>query len=222
MTRYTKTISSAETFDTVMSLVRIAADDGTVGFSFLGSALGSSFSDAQILIERFKPMPVGEDPLARERIWQTMMRRTRGQHIRIVGAVDVALWDLAGKAVNIPIHRLIGSYRDRIPAYASSAVMESTETYAQEAPQLKEQGWSAYKIHPPAEPELDIEICRAVRHAVGDSYRMMRDSTWSYDYPQALRVGKAVQELNFYWYEDPLVEDDQIVRQAPSFRAAEG
>lgn len=208
MTRYTKTIASAGTFDTVMALVQIEANDGTIGHSFLGSSLGSASLDAQILVDRFKPMLLGEDPLARERLWQTMMRRSRGQQIRIVGAIDVALWDLGGKAANIPIHRLIGSYRNKIPAYASSAVLDSPEAYAEEAVGLKEQGWTAYKIHPPAEPELDIEVCKAVREAVGDTHRVMLDSTWSYDYPQALRVGHAIQDLGFYWYEDPLVEDD--------------
>ena len=128
--------------------------------------------------------------------------------MRVIGAIDVALWDLAAKAAGVPVHRLMGSFRDSVPAYASSAVFDSAEEYAEEAVSIKEKGWTAYKIHPPAIPELDIKICQAVRLAVGDDYRIMLDSTWSYDYPSALRVGKAVQELNFYWYEDPLAYDD--------------
>ena len=207
-TRYTRNIASSGSRSTVMGLVEIVADDGTVGNSFLGSALGSGERDARVLIDALKPMLMGEDPLARERLWQGMMRRTRGSLIRPIGAVDVALWDLAGKAAGVPIHRLIGSYRNSVPAYASSAVLDSPEAYAQEALHHKESGWHAYKIHPPAIPELDIEVCRAAREAVGKDYRLMLDSTWSYDYPQALRVGKAIEELNFYWYEDPLIEDD--------------
>ena len=71
-----------------------------------------------------------------------------------------------------------------------------------------EAGWQAYKIHPPAVAAWDIKICEAVRAAVGDDYRIMLDSTWSYDYPDALRVGRAAEALNFYWYEDPLHYDD--------------
>ena len=93
-------------------------------------------------------------------------------------------------------------------SYASSAVFENPEEYAEEAVSFKEKGWTAYKIHPPAIPELDIKICQAVRLAVGDDYRIMLDSTWSYDYPSALRVGNVVEELGFYWYEDPLAYDD--------------
>ena len=207
-TRYTKTIASAGSRSTQMALVRIVTDEGADGYSFLGSALGSAENDAAALIARFKPMLIGEDALARERIWQTMMRRMRGQMLRVIGAVDVALWDLAGRAAGVPVHRLIGSYRNSVPAYASSAVLPSPEAYAEEALRHKETGWTAYKIHPPAEPDLDIEICTAVRKAVGDDFRLMLDSTWSYSYVQALKVGHAVQELGFYWYEDPLVEDD--------------
>ncbi len=207
-TRYTKTIASSSSMTTQMGLVRILADDGTDGFAFLGSALGSGAGDSEILISRIKPMLIGQDPLARERLWQTMMRRTRGTLMRIIGAVDVALWDLAGRAAGVPIHRLMGSYRTSVPAYASSAVYDTAEEYADEATELKEKGWTAYKIHPPADPEFDIAICASVRNAVGDKHRVMLDSTWSYDYPQALRVGQAIQEMNYYWYEDPLLEDD--------------
>ena len=207
-TRYTKSITSQRTGQTTMGLVRIESDERHVGHSFLGSALGSAERDAQSLIDSLKPILMGQDPLARERLWQWMMRRTRNSLIRAIGAVDVALWDLAGMAAGVPIYRLIGSFRDRVPAYASSMVFDTPEDYATEALHHKATGWSAYKIHPPAIPELDIKICQACREAVGPDYRLMLDSTWSYDYPNALRVGKAIEELDFYWYEDPLAEDD--------------
>ena len=207
-TRYTTTISSSATLTTQMGLLRIVADDGTDGYAFIGSALGSAGGDSETIVKRMKPMLMGEDPLARERIWQTLMRRTRGQLIRVIGAIDVALWDLAGRAAGVPVHRLMGSYRNSVPAYASSAVYDTVKEYAEEAVGLKEQGWTAYKIHPPADPQTDIKICEAVRRAVGDDHRIMLDSTWSYDYPQALRVGQAIQEMGYYWYEDPLIEDD--------------
>jgi L-alanine-DL-glutamate epimerase-like enolase superfamily enzyme len=120
----------------------------------------------------------------------------------------VALWDIAGKAAGLPIHRLLGSYRESVPAYASSAVLPSKEAYAEEALRFKAEGWTAYKIHPPTDPVVDIEVCRAVRWAVGDEFRVMLDSTWAYQYPEALRVGKVVEELGYYWYEDPLADDD--------------
>jgi L-alanine-DL-glutamate epimerase-like enolase superfamily enzyme len=151
---------------------------------------------------------MGQDPLERERLYQECWKRNRNTTIRAIGAVDVALWDLAGKAMSQPIHRLLGTYRQRIHAYASSAVLSSPEAYAEEALRFKSEGWTAYKIHPPTVPERDIEICRAVRRAVGDGFRLMLDSTWSYQYPEALRVGRAIEDLGYHWYEDPLADDD--------------
>lgn len=207
-TRYTLRVKSAGSRSTQMGLVRIITDEGIEGNAFLGSALSPLGGDAQLIIDRYKPMLVGQDPFARERIWQAMSGWAMGGVMRVIGAIDVALWDLAAKAAGIPVHKLMGTYRESVPAYASSAVFEHTEEYVDEALKYKESGWQAYKIHPPAVPEWDIKICQAVRAAVGDDYRIMLDSTWSYDYPQALRVGRAVEELGFYWYEDPLKYDD--------------
>ncbi len=166
--------------------------------------------DAESLIRYLKPLVVGQDPLDRERLWQALWSRNRQTTIRAIGAVDVALWDLAGKIAGLPIHRLLGSYRDGVPAYASSAVLGSREAYAEEAARLKRQGWTAYKIHPPTDPVEDIAICEAVRRAVGDGYTIMLDPTWAYQYPEALRVGRAVEALGFHWYEDPLADDDLL------------
>jgi len=207
-TRYTLRVKSAGTKSVEMGLVRILTDEGIEGHAFLGNALATLGNDGKMVVERFKPMLVGKDPLAREQIWQAMTGWAMGGVMRVIGAIDVALWDLAGKAAGVPIHRLMGSYRDSVPAYASSAVFENTEEYAEEAIRYKEAGWQAYKIHPPAVAAWDIKICEAVRAAVGDDYRIMLDSTWSYDYPDALRVGRAVEALDFYWYEDPLHYDD--------------
>ncbi|MDP6375305.1 MAG: enolase C-terminal domain-like protein [Pseudomonadales bacterium] len=207
-TRYTLRVKSSGSRTAQMGLVRIITDAGIEGHAFLGSALSPLGNDARLIVDRYKPLLVGRDPLARERIWQTMATWAMGGVMRVIGAIDVALWDLAGKAAGVPVHRLIGSYRDTVPAYASSAVFETPEEYAEEAIRYKESGWTAYKIHPPATAALDIRICEAVREAVGDGYRIMLDSTWSYDYPDALRVGRAVEELGFYWYEDPLPYDN--------------
>lgn len=207
-TRYTSRVASTSSRTAQMALVRVLTDDGLEGNAFLGSALSALGNDPNLIVERFKPMLIGEDPLARERIWQRMSNWAIGSVLRVIGALDVALWDLAAKAAGVPIHRLMGSFRDSVPAYASSAVLDSPAEYAEEAVRYKEMGWQAYKIHPQAVPERDIEICEVVRHAVGDDYRLMLDSTWSYDYPGALKVGRVAQALGFYWYEDPLAYDD--------------
>jgi L-alanine-DL-glutamate epimerase-like enolase superfamily enzyme len=191
-----------------LGLLTVRTDDGVDGHAFLGSAMRSATMDAASLVRFLKPLVLGQDPLERERLWQAMWHRNRATTFRAIGAMDVALWDIAGKVAGLPIHRLLGSYRESVPAYASSAVLASPEAYAEEAASYKAAGWTAYKIHPPTDPATDITVCQAVRRAVGDAFTVMLDSTWAYQYPEALRVGHAVEALGFHWYEDPLADDD--------------
>jgi L-alanine-DL-glutamate epimerase-like enolase superfamily enzyme len=191
-----------------LGLLRVLTDEGLEGNAFLGSSMYPADHDGLSLITQLKPVLLGHDPLDRARLYEALWNRNRRTTLRAIGAVDTALWDLAGKAAGLPIHALLGTYRRSVPAYASSAVLASPEAYAEEAVSFKDAGWRAYKIHPPGVPEADIRICQAVRRAVGDGFRLMLDSTWSYRYDQALRVGRAIEELGFYWYEDPLADDD--------------
>src|SRR5215471_20150785 len=98
-----------------------------LGLAFLGSSMRGAHLDGQSLIQFLKPVVMGQDPLARERLYQAMWHKNRQTTLRAIGAMDVALWDIAGKAANQPIHRLLGSYRDSAPAYASSAVLPTKE-----------------------------------------------------------------------------------------------
>src|SRR5215468_10375453 len=113
-----------------LGLLRLVTDEGFEGHAFLGSAINSATTDAQGLITHLKPVLLGKDPLDRERLNQQIWNRQRSAGVRTIGAVDVALWDLAGKAYGQPIHRLLGTYRDRIGASASSAVLRSPVAYA--------------------------------------------------------------------------------------------
>ena len=191
-----------------LGLVTISTDEGVQGHAFLGSSSQPASLDTNSLIKFLKPILMGQNPLDRERLSQSLTQLVRKAGIRTVGACDVALWDIGGKVANMPIHQMLGTYRTKIRAYASSTVYQQPETYAEEAAKMKSEGWTAYKIHPPTEPVLDIECCRQIREAVGDDHTLMLDSTWSYDYPQAIRVGRAIQDLDYYWYEDPLADDD--------------
>lgn len=132
-----------------LGLVTLKTDDGVEGHAFLGSASRGANADAGALVQYLKPLVLGQDPLDRELIYRRMWQRNRNVTLRSIGAVDVALWDIAGKVTNLPIHKLLGSYRTSLPAYASSATMASPEAYAAEAQGFKARGWTAYKIHPP-------------------------------------------------------------------------
>src|SRR2546422_5595428 len=191
-----------------LGLVTIETDEGVKGHAFLGSSMRGAHMDGQSLIQYLKPVVLNQDPLERERLYQAMWHKNRQTTYRAIGAMDVALWDIAGKIAGMPIHRLLGSYRESAPAYASSAVLPSKDAYAEEAARFKAEGWTAYKIHPPTDPVTDVAVCQAVRRALGDGFTVMLDSTWAYQYPEALRVGRVAQDLGFYWYEDPLADDD--------------
>ena len=183
----------------------IRTDDGIEGHSFLG--MGASVA-AQPLLRMLKPVVMGRDPLAREQLYHAMLERRLVVQPWVVGAIDVALWDIGGKVAGEPIHRLLGTYREKLPAYASSEQQPSVEAYVEQALSYQGNGWQGYKIHPFRVWRDDMRIVEAVREAVGDGFPLMLDSTWGYDYPQALRVGKAIEELDFEWYEDPLGDQD--------------
>jgi len=192
----------------LLGIVTVHTDEGAEGHAFLGSSRQGADAYAGPLIEFVKPFLVGQNPLDSGAIWERMWKMNRSVSTNAIGAVDVALWDIAGKVAGLPIHRLLGTCRDRVPAYASSGWLSTPEAYGEEAQHFQSLGWPAYKIHPHGTAKADIDICRAVRKAVGDDMILMLDSMWSYGYADAVRVGRAIEELDYFWYEDPLVEED--------------
>ena len=143
-----------------IGLLTIHTDEGVDGHAFLGvTSNRSAEMDALSLITYLKPVVMGQDPLARERLHETMIFLQNNTTIRAIGAVDVALWDIGGKVAGLPLYQMLGSYRESIPAYVSSPRLATPEDYAAEAAEMKAVGWAAYKIHPPAEDIFeDIEV----------------------------------------------------------------
>lgn len=155
---------------------------------------------------------IGRDPLHREALWQDMFHEFRHTDRLGMGAIDIALWDLAGKHHDASVSTLLGGYRESVPAYSSTFQsdiaedgLNTPESYAAFAEECRDRGYPAYKIHPPGNPDEDIAICRAVADAVGDEIDLMLDVASEYEtYADALRVGRVLDELEFFWYEDPL------------------
>ena len=191
-----------------LGLLTIKTDAGITGHAFLGGATNPAESDAGALIRFLKPVLMGQDPLARVELHAALRARQRTAGLRTVGACDTALWDIAAKAANLPLYKFLGAGRSSIGAYASSQILDGRQAYAGEAAEFKSNGWKAYKIHPPQDPAEDIKVCEAVRKSVGADYTLMLDSTWSYKYPDALKVGRAIEEMGYLWFEDPLNEED--------------
>jgi L-alanine-DL-glutamate epimerase-like enolase superfamily enzyme len=170
------------------------------------------------IVELVKPRLLGRNPLDIGVIWNELRGMSLPLHRSIQGYVDVALWDIAGKAAGLPVHRLLGTCREEMPVYASSWALPAPEDYIDEARVYQAMGIRAYKLHPPSfsafftrspwSIDADIAACRKVREAVGDGLTLMFDGFFRYSYPEALKMGLALQELGYYWYEDPLKSDD--------------
>lgn len=199
----------AGTQEIVLTTVR--TEDGQEGHSMARAHGGQSGAGiSQAIIRSLAPRVLGQDALNRERIWQSMLELEPAGYVPVfaVSALDVALWDLAGKTLGIPLYQLLGGRRERIRAYASSAALEAVADYVQEAEQCVARGYRAYKLHPFNEPQRDIALCRAVRKAVGPDVTLMLDVARSYDRADAVRVGRVLEELDFAWFEEPLPQYD--------------
>jgi L-alanine-DL-glutamate epimerase-like enolase superfamily enzyme len=191
-----------------LGVVSVETDEGITGNAFLGSSRVGADHFAPGLIEFIKPLVMGRDPQDIGVIWWELWMMNRHVSTYVIAAIDICLWDITGKIAGQPIHRLLGTCKHTVPVYSSTAHHDTKEEYAEEAIKFKEMGWKAHKLHPHGEPMYDIEISKAVREAVGDDMLLMLDSMWAYKYEDAMRVGRAIEDLNFYWYEDPLVEED--------------
>ena len=202
-------------------ILRITTDDGAEGYHVGGAGHYWSAPPQSVVDSLIKPLLIGEDPLNRERLWQWM---TAHQQISegVIGCVDSALWDLLGRMADVPVYKLLGGYRDRVLAYCSTAPnLGSPEVYAQHALEAKARGYKAFKVHAyifwnphtwepapgkPAFPEEDLEVCRAVREAVGDEMVLMHDPWGVYTLQESIYVGRELEKLGYYWLEHPMDE----------------
>lgn len=152
----------------------------------------------------------GQDPLDRGRLANVLRRRFYWPQ-RVLGVLDYGLWDIAGKAFNKPIYKLLGATRERVLAYGSTIHHSTDERFIETVLACREQGFTAVKLHPYCNFEDDLRLVYKVRKAVGDEMRLMID-TLVYPAPytraQAMHMGRALDELGFWWFEDPLPKTD--------------
>jgi L-alanine-DL-glutamate epimerase-like enolase superfamily enzyme len=193
--------------ETDATLTRIVTDEGPDGY-----AEGSVGDQWATLLE-------GQDPLAREAIWKDIATHRSTSYRRTpIATIDHALWDLAGRYADLPVYKLLGGERDRIPCYASTMCgdddpegLGTPAAYADFAEELLAKGYPAIKLHgwmPPydEDPDRVIAACRAVREAVGPDVDLMLDAHHFYTRQAAKRIGDALAELDYLWYEEPLNE----------------
>jgi len=144
--------------------------------------------------------------------WEPGKRRV-GQ-LSYASAIDNCLWDILGKAVNLPVYQLLGAYRHRVRAYASSQHLKTVEDFVADLQHAKNDGFTAYKIHPPELPggdcdyKLDMEVAKAVRKHAGDNFPLLFDSVGVYTRDEAMKVGRLLDQLGFVSFEDPIPTTD--------------
>lgn len=206
-----RTVKAAKNAE--IHLLHVYTDDGIEGISTVGDARYTTMRPEEL--EAIRILAVGENPLARERLYQKMMAATRGLFSRPgwFGAFDNCLWDIAGKAAGMPIYQLIGHAREAAPCYYnfSSASMERALEDVERARSL---GFFALKDHFHGEAQQNIEALEAVRNQVGPEIPLFHDAAGCrYTLAEAISVGRALETLNYGWFEEPLPDRHQLELQ---------
>ena len=206
--------------DSQEALLTITDDEGNSGYSF-----GSSESLRPYVIDNYvKKVFMGEDPMDREKLWINLAKWQRGSGAnltdRTLAVAEMTLWDLAGRALHTPVWKMLGGYRDKVLAYGSTMCgdeepdgLATPEDYANFAEWMVNRGYKAIKLHtwmPPVSwapsVKMDIKACAAVREAVGPDFPLMLDANHWYSRMEALELGRGIQALDYYWYEEPMDE----------------
>lgn len=203
-----------------MALLTITTDEGHSGYAFAPPEV----IRPHVLEAFVRKVLVGQNPFQREQLWHGLEHWQRGSGgqltDRALAAVDQALWDLAGRALGQPVYRLIGGYRDKVPAYGSTMCgdelpggLSTPQEYGDFALKLVARGYKAIKLHtwmPPVSfapsVPMDIQACAAVREAVGPNIPLMLDGYHNYSRIDALTIGRALEKLNFTWFEEMMNE----------------
>ena len=203
--------------DCVHTLVAVHTDEGLVGW-------GSVFSSEALVkaaLQILEPLCIGETALEPERVTETLHQNTfwlgRGGSItHTISGIDIALWDLLGKATGQPVGRLLGGrYRERVLPYAS-ILMDKPDLLRDNLLAVKSQGFRAIKIgwgpFGRVADRLDQEIVRVARDTIGSDCLLMvdaggSDAFWANGYKWALRTSHMLAEFGVYWFEEPLLPD---------------
>ncbi|MGK0237136.1 MAG: D-galactarolactone cycloisomerase [Candidatus Pelagisphaera sp.] len=209
----------SKTIDTV--IVKMTTDDGLVGWGEAKAPVAPQ-ATKQIIDLLLKDIVIGEDPHDVVVLWERMYAgmRVRGHragfYLEAISGIDIALWDLIGKAAGKPIYQLLGGnfrnpvrvYASGLPALSYDQSEEAFEQLAQEALELKARGYTGLKMAIGRGIKGDLKSIRAVRDAVGDDYMIYTDAAGVYDRAQAIQIGHELQDLDCMWFEMPTAPED--------------
>ena len=199
-------------------VVEIATDAGHVG---IGNAALAPRLTKQTIDLYLKPLLVGTNPFDVEFLWQHMYRKTmafgrKGVGMTAISAVDIALWDILGKAAGQPVFRLLGGRTKRtIPVYASRLYSQPLDDLAAEAKKYKDDGYRAMKLRfgwgpvdGAAGMQKNVDLVRTVREVVGDGVDIMADAYMGWNLDYARRMVPLLERFNLRWLEEPVIPDD--------------
>jgi D-galactarolactone cycloisomerase len=195
------------------TLVRVVTDEDITG---IGSCSGNGELIEVIVGKVLKPLLIGMDPTEIDQIWDKAYVRgghkefgTRGIGVVALSGIDVALWDILGKARGVPLHRLLGGKcRDKVPVYATALYPEEPSKVAQRARKFADQGFHGVKIKVGFDLDQDIRIVRAVRKELGNDFIVMTDANQGYSVDVALKASDAFADCGAFWLEEPLFVED--------------
>jgi D-galactarolactone cycloisomerase len=201
-------------------LVQVETDEGVTGWGECFGPGNIAIANKGIVEGVIAPMVLGMDPMDRDVIWHKVYNLMRdhgqkGMPMQSLSGVDIALWDIAGKVMGQPLHKMIGgAHRTEIPVYGYGMMLrpepvdDLAARFVDEAAAIKDKGFAATKMKVGMGPAEDVKLAQAVRRGVGEDFRFMVDANHAYTTSDAFYVGRALGELGAYWFEEPVAPED--------------
>ncbi|MBM3189333.1 MAG: mandelate racemase/muconate lactonizing enzyme family protein [Chloroflexi bacterium] len=196
-------------------LVRVRTDAGLEGIGWSGGEAGPDtvvLAAARALGQHAIGLDVFDAEQLWERMYQPKLFGRRGLTVRAMAAIDIALWDAAGKTVGVPLYKLLGGYRSRVPAYLAGGYYlegKGLDELAQEMRDKVAAGARYVKMKVGGAPmREDVERVRIVREAIGQDVRLMIDANNAYAPLEAIRMARLVADYDIYWFEEPVHAED--------------
>lgn len=201
-------------------LVEIETDEGLTGWGECFGPGNIAIANRTIVETVIQPILLGEDPMKRDVLWHRVYNLLRdhgqkGMPIQALSGIDIALWDIAGKVTGQPLHQMLGgAYRDTVSVYGYGMMLRREPIdvlagrFRDEAAEIRAMGFTATKMKVGRGTSEDIRLAEAVRDGVGDDYPFMVDANHCYTTGDALDVGRALDDLDAYWFEEPVAPED--------------
>jgi len=200
-------------------LTWVETDEGLrgLGFTVGGRYAGEAHLIRTAVEHNLKHLIIGESPFAVEKLWERLFRTTvligrRGAAIRALSALDIALWDIIGKATGRPLYQLLGGYRDAVPAYASGGYYREGKGLSGLAAEMERyvtMGFTSMKMKVGRlDPREDAERVRVARETVGPEVKLAVDANNGYpDAATAIRAARMLEKYDLWWVEEPVWPD---------------